>query len=260
MVNRFPYAYVPPGPDDGAPFAASVEVAGCPWADTHRLVRVGLKGREADRHSPGPLAEARTVLLEQPEATTPPTIARGVRVQVEFNPAVVSAYRLIGYENRVTAGEDFNPDSSDAADVVAGHAVTALYEVIPVGAADADPPARPKAGELRYQKPPTMPAEVRGEMLTVKVRYREPGGKFSRLLEFPLTDRGESYARASEDFKFAAAVASFGMILRGSPHRGTATLAGVAELAQAGLGRDEGGYRAEFIGLVQKTRALSGAR
>jgi Ca-activated chloride channel family protein len=198
-------------------------------------------------------------MLEQP-GVTPPTIARGVRVQVEFNPAVVSAYRLIGYENRVSAGEDFNPDSADAGDVAAGQAVTALYEVIPVGAPDAEPPARPKASELRYQRPPTMPAEVRGEMLTVKVRYREPGGKFSRLLEFPLTDRGESYAKASDDFKFAAAVASFGMILRGSPHRGTATLAGVAELAQAGLGRDEGGYRAEFIGLVQKTRALSGAR
>jgi Ca-activated chloride channel family protein len=97
-------------------------------------------------------------------------------------------------------------------------------------------------------------------MLTVKVRYREPEARIRRLLEFPVTDGGTSYTGASEDFKFAAAVASYGMILRVSPHRGAATLAAVAELAQQGLGRDEGGFRAEFLTLVQKTRALTGDR
>jgi len=255
MVNAFRYAYVPPPPDDGSPFAANVEVAGCPWAQGHSLVRVALKAREAD----GKADAAAAVASSDETAAPPPTIARDVRVQVEFNPAVVAAYRLIGFENRVPAANDFFDDSKLAADVGPGHAVTALYEIIPVGAADA-PANRPKVPELRYQKPPTMPPDLRGETLTVKVRYREPDGPITRLLEFPVTDRGASYGGASEDFKFAAAVASYGMILRCSPHRGTATFAAVAELARQGLGRDEGGARAEFLSLVQKTKALTGAR
>jgi hypothetical protein len=252
MVNAFRYAYVPPPPDDGAPFAANVEVAACPWAPRHRLVRIALKAREADA---GPDAAAAVASSDETVAP-PPTVARDARVQVEFNPAVVAAYRLIGYENRVASGYDWVDDAKLAADVGPGHAVTALYEIIPVGAPDA-PANRPKVPELRYQKPPTMPADVRAETLTVKVRYREPDGPITRLLEFPVTDRGASYAGASEDFKFAAAVASYGMILRGSFHRGTATFASVADLARQGLGRDEGGARAEFLALVQKTKALT---
>jgi hypothetical protein len=255
MVNAFRYAYVPPAPDDGSPFAANVEVAGCPWAQGHRLVRVALKAREADDK---PNAAA-AIASSDETAVPPPTVARDVRVQVEFNPAVVAAYRLIGFENRVPAPNDLFDDSKLAADVGPGHAVTALYELIPVGGPDAPANGRLKAPELRYQKPPAVPADVRGETLTVRVRYRDADGPITRLLEFPVTDHGASYTGASEDFKFAAAVASYGMILRCSPHRGASTFAGVADLARQGLGRDEGSARAEFIALVQKTKALTGA-
>jgi len=258
LVNAFPYAYPAPRPDDGTPLAAHVEVAGCPWAPTHRLVRVGLKGVDP---ATTPLASAAEVPVVPVSQTTvkPATVATDVNVLVEFNPAVVSAYRLIGYEN-VVASADASEGDARGGELGAGQTVTALYEIIPVGAPDALVTPRPRADALRYQKPPTLPADVRGEMLTVKVRYREPEARISRLLEFPVTDRGASYTSASEDFKFAAAVASFGMILRASPHRGTATLAAAAELAQQGLGRDEGGSRAEFLSLVQKTRALTGDR
>jgi hypothetical protein len=259
MVNAFSYAYAPPAPSDAVPLTGHVEIAGCPWAPTHRLVRVGLKAREAERPAQDALADASEAPAD-PNAVRPVTVATDVKVQVEFNPAVVAAYRLIGYENHLPMSGDYPDDPKAAGEVVAGQTATALYELIPVGAPDAPPRARPKADELRYQRPPTTPADVRAETLTVKVRYKEPTGPLTRLLEFPLTDRGGSFTQASDDYKFAAAVASYGMILRGSPHKGTSTLAGVTELAQSAMGRDDGGRRAEFLALVQKTRALSGAR
>ena len=201
--------------------------------------------------------EARKVLVEQVNGTLA-TIAKDVKVQVEFNPAKVQAYRLIGYENRLLKKEDFNNDRVDAGDVGAGHTVTALYEVIPVGV-EWKPEATVDA--LKYQqpadaKPKIQDAKPSEELLTVKIRYKAPEGEASRLLEFPLTDRGEAFADASADFKFAAAVAGFGMVLRDSPHRGSATLDDVARWAAEGTASDAGGYRGEFISLVKRAEEI----
>jgi Ca-activated chloride channel family protein len=204
--------------------------------------------------------EARKALVEQAGGTLV-TIAKDVKIQVEFNPAVVQAYRLIGYENRLLAKEDFNNDKVDAGEIGAGHTVTALYEVVPVGV-----PMPETGGEvdpLKYEKPAerTRKSESRiqtsksAEMLTVKVRYKEPAGDVSSKLEFPLVDSGRAFAEASVDFKFAAAVASFGMILRESPHRGVTDFAQVAAWAREGTGSDAGGYRGEFLGLVEQAKA-----
>jgi Ca-activated chloride channel family protein len=196
------------------------------------------------------LAEARKALVEQAGGTLM-TIAKDVKIQVEFNPAVVAAYRLIGYENRLMAKEDFNNDQVDAGDIGAGHTVTALYEVVPAGA---EMPATGTVDALKYQLPGNQKSKIEnqksGEMLTVKIRYKDPAGDVSSKLEFPLRDGGAAFASASPDFKFAAAVAAFGMVLRDSPHKGTSTLADVTAWAREGLEDDAGGYRAEFITLV----------
>jgi hypothetical protein len=230
LVNHFPYHYAPPTGD--APFAANLEVAGAPWAPEHRLVRIGLKGREA--------------------GGTPVTIAKDVKIQVEFNPAQVSAYRLIGYENGLPASQDFNGDKVDAGDIGVGHTVTALYEVVPAG-------VEPDADPLKYQKPVAAndaPAAKGPEMLTVSIRYNEPAGEVGSKLEFPLVDAGARFADASPDFKFAAAVAGFGMMLRDSPHLDQLTLANIAEWGRAGLDQDAGGYRSEFLSLVGEAGSL----
>lgn len=200
------------------------------------------------------LHEARKVLVEQMNGTLV-TIAKDVKVQVEFNPAQVSAYRLIGYENRLLRKEDFNDDTKDAGEIGAGHTVTALYEIVPPGRALASPAVDP----LKYQKPARpSPEPASKELLTVKLRYKQPDGDKSSLIERPVTDKGAGYAAASRDFKFAAAVAAFGMVLRDSPHKGSATLDGVLELADEGRGPDRSGYRTEFLSLVKKAQALGG--
>ena len=205
-------------------------------------------------------AEARKVLVEQMSGTLV-TIAKDVKAQVEFNPAKVESYRLIGYENRILAREDFNDDKKDAGEIGAGHTVTALYELVPAdgGAPDQPPANAPPVDALKYQKSATVTTGSL-ELLTVKLRYKEPDGATSKLIEFPITDGGATYAKASGDFKFAAAVAAFGMILRDSPHKGTATLPAVMELAQEGVGKDEGNYRAEFLNLVQKAKSIKEAQ
>jgi Ca-activated chloride channel family protein len=202
--------------------------------------------------------EARRVLAEQVNGTLA-TIAKDVKLQVEFNPARVQAYRLIGYENRQLKKEDFNNDRIDAGEIGAGHTVTAFYEVIPVGV-DWKPESAVDA--LKYQRPVGSPLAndesrpralpTSNELLTVKLRYKAPEGDASRLLEFPLIDRGGAFAGASPDFKFAAAVAGFGMVLRDSPHRGATTLDQVARWAEEGTGPDAGGYRHEFLSLVKR--------
>jgi Ca-activated chloride channel family protein len=203
------------------------------------------------------LAEAKKTLVEQAGGTLV-TIAKDVKIQVEFNPAVVQAYRLIGYENRLLAKEDFNNDKVDAGEVGAGHTVTALYEVVPVGGEM--PADMPTVDALKYQRPEAPSSKLQtsnlGEMLTVKIRYKEPTGDRSNLLEFPLRDTGMAFANASQDFKFAAAVAAFGMVLRDSPHKGVATLGQVERWARDGLGNDAGGYRSEFLGLVGRAQHL----
>ncbi len=193
--------------------------------------------------------EAEKLLVAQVNGTLV-TVAKDVKVQVEFNPARVAAYRLIGYESRRLAKEDFNNDAVDAGELGAGHTVTALYEIVPAG--QALPGAAP-VDDLKYRStdaegPPTTAGS--NELLTVKVRFKEPAGDVSRKLEFPLTDSGLAFTAASSDFKFAAAVAGFGMVLRESSYRGTITWADVTTWAQAGLADDAGGYRSEFLALI----------
>ena len=202
-------------------------------------------------------AEARRLLVEQAGGTLV-TVAKDVKVQVEFNPARVAAYRLVGYENRLLRKEDFANDKIDAGDMGSGHTVTALYEVVPVGEGDAATLSGPGVEPLKYQRPSGVAQTVAAdsELLSVKVRYKEPAGQESRRLEFPLLDRGATWALASEDFKFAASVAAFGMVLRESPHRGTATLAEVRRWAADGMAADVGGYRQEFLGLVDRAATV----
>jgi Ca-activated chloride channel family protein len=219
--------------------------------------------------------EGRKVLVEQMSGSLV-TIAKDVKIQIEFNPAQIASYRLLGYENRVLAAADFHNDKKDAGEIGAGHTVTALYELVPVGAKAAA--AAPQVGEpLKYQATGDrgqgtdgvgnalrgVPESARltdaaasGELLTLKLRYKEPDGVESRMVEFPLQDRGGSFHAASRDLQFAAAVAGFGMILRGSEHRGSASLAAVAEIAAGALADDAGGYRTEFLDLVRRAQAL----
>jgi Ca-activated chloride channel family protein len=196
------------------------------------------------------LQEARKVLVSQASGTLI-TIAKDVKIQVEFNPAAVAAYRLIGYENRLLRKEDFNDDAKDAGDIGAGHTVTALYEIVPVGQAIDLPTMDP----LKYQAAATTQG-AGDEMLTVKLRYKEPDGQTSQLISLAVRDDAQAGQAPSDDFRFAAAVAGFGMILRDSKHVGNYTLAAVEELASAARGQDAEGYRAEFIRLVKAAREL----
>jgi len=195
--------------------------------------------------------EARKVLVEEMGGTLL-TIAKDVKLQVEFNPTRVRAYRLIGYENRRLADADFDDDTRDAGELGAGHSVTALYEVIPVGV-ESETTVR-QVAPLRYgTEDVTSRATDSDELLFVKLRYKEPDGAESRLLTHVVPDR---VTGASADLRFAAAVAAFGMVLRESEHCGTWGLADVAELAMSGVGRDEAGYRADFLGLVETASRL----
>jgi Ca-activated chloride channel family protein len=199
--------------------------------------------------------EAHKVLVEQMNGTLV-TIAKDVKIQIEFNPAHVQSYRLIGYEKRMLQNKDFNDDTKDAGEIGAGHTVTALYEIVPVGSV-----IRPVSNDLKYQptvkpEPPVRIANASPEMLTLKLRFKQPEGNESKLLEFPYTSDNHTYRRASSDFKFATAVASFGMILRNSEYKAGANLDTVLELAEESKGTDEQGYRAEFINLVKKAKAL----
>ena len=200
------------------------------------------------------LREARKVLVEQLTGSTI-TVAKDVKLQVEFNPATVGNYRLIGYENRVMAAEDFRDDTKDAGEIGAGHSVTALYEIMPRGVA----PGR-GAEPLKYQQQPEPPvltdtdSEPSDDLLTVKLRWKQPEGSASSLKEFPLADRGGAFANASDDLRFASAVASFGMLLRDSKESGVMTYKKIGRIAGDSLGADPGGYRAEFTDLVRKVR------
>jgi len=198
------------------------------------------------------IKEARKVLVKEMGGTLI-TIAKDVKIQVEFNPAKVAAYRLIGYENRMLRKEDFRDDTKDAGEIGAGHTVTALYQVVPVGVEI----GAAFAGELKYQKPAALTDAARGdEIMTVKLRYKKPDGEKSTLMSFPVADPGRKLSQATQDFRFAAAVASFGMILRDSKHKGAYTLEAVLELAGSAKGDDTEGYRAEFLQLVESARKL----
>ncbi|HEX8560608.1 MAG TPA: VWA domain-containing protein, partial [Pyrinomonadaceae bacterium] len=198
-------------------------------------------------------AEAERALVEQ-AAGTLATIARDVKIQVEFNPRLVAGYRLVGYENRLLAVRDFNDDRKDAGEVGAGHSVTALYEVVPAG----QRVENPGVDELKYSRPVEVARGAGGgELLTVKLRYKEPDGDASRPLNVGVPDRLASYRNASENFRFAAAVAEFGMLLRDSRYKGQSSYDGAAELARAALGADLRGHRAEFVRLVETAKGIS---
>jgi secreted protein with Ig-like and vWFA domain len=201
------------------------------------------------------MSEARKVLVEQMGGTLV-TIAKDVKIQVEFNPARVAAYRLIGYENRMLAAEDFNDDKKDAGEIGSGHTVTALYEIVPAGGKVDTPAVDPLKYQAAAQPPADKPAG--NELLTVKLRYKEPDGDTSKRLEFPVVDAGAAFGKASPDFQFAAAVASLGMLLRGSEYKGTATYDAVLEIATAAKGDDPHGYRAELLEMVRRAKTLAG--
>jgi Ca-activated chloride channel family protein len=185
------------------------------------------------------------------------TVAKDVKIQVEFNPAVVQAYRLLGYENRLLADEDFNDDTKDAGEMGSGHSVTALYEIIPAGAPNDGTIRRPDS--LRYQTN----VAPRGQLGTrelgfVKVRYKTPDGDRSRLLSQPIAATGSE--TMSPDFRFQQAVAEFGLLLKGSAYRGSASFEDVIAAARASLGPDPDGYRAEFVRLAAAAQSLGLAR
>lgn len=193
------------------------------------------------------LAEARKTLVREMGATLL-TIAKDVKIQVEFNPAHVGAYRLIGYENRILQSQDFNDDKKDAGELGAGHSVTALYEIIPPG--EEIPGASVDA--LKYQTTSTRSAG--GELATVKLRYKAPDGETSQLLTRTVSNAVEP--RMSDNLQMASAVAQFGLLLRDSPNKGTSSFESVVQLAEAVAGRDQD--RRDFLSLVARARQISG--
>ncbi|MFI5356664.1 MAG: von Willebrand factor type A domain-containing protein [Opitutales bacterium] len=216
LLNTFHYGYPPPSA--GEAFAASLEVAAAPWAPEHRLVWIGLNARVAG----------------EPGAT----VARDVQLQVAFNPAHVATYRLIA-DGDGRLSMNAMADGRDSGDeFTSGETVTVLYEIVPVR-------AMTPAGEAEH-----------GQLLTFRVNYREPGAGGPQHREFPLPDRGGSFAAASADFKFAAAVAGFGMVLRDSPFKGTATLAKVEDWTLPGVGAEFGDEREAFVALVRRAQPL----
>jgi Ca-activated chloride channel family protein len=199
------------------------------------------------------LAEARKVLVSEAGGTLV-TIAKDVKIQVELNPRRVAAYRLIGYENRLLRAEDFADDRKDAGEIGAGHTVTALYEVVPAGV----PTSLPGVDPLRYQQPALLEGAAAGdELLTVKLRYKQPDGDASRLLATSVRDVP---APASENVRFAAAVAEFAMLLRDSEHKGGSSWAQALALVEGARGGDPGGYREAFVDLVRRAEELSTRR
>ena len=197
------------------------------------------------------LTEARKVLVTEFGGTLF-TIAKDVKLQVEFNPARVQAYRLIGYENRKLNDEDFNNDRKDAGDLGSGHTVTALYEVIPVGVRS----DFYSIDKLKYQSGKSDPVLTNSnEWLTVKLRYKDPDDSRSKLLEHVLAGNPVAFDQSSENFRWAASVAAFGMLLTESQYVEGWNFRRVAELAEDARGRDREGYRSEFINLV-KTHGL----
>lgn len=201
------------------------------------------------------ITEAKKVLVNEFGGTLF-TIAKDVKLQIEFNPAKVQGYRLIGYENRMLAKEDFNDDKKDAGELGSGHTVTALYEIIPTGVQS---DFLKKVDTLKYQSniTPLSKTSHSNEMMTVKFRYKAPDGDVSKLIEHPVLDDQTAIAKTSDNFRFAASVAQFGMLLRNSEFRSDANYADVLVLARNAKGSDEEGYRSEFIRLVESAKLLA---
>jgi Ca-activated chloride channel homolog len=197
------------------------------------------------------VTEARKTLVNEFGGTLF-TIAKDVKLQLEFNPSKVKAYRLIGYENRLLKSEDFNNDKKDAGEIGSGHTVTALYEIIPVGvkseAFDVDP--------LKYQKTPAT-SSTTDELLIIKVRYKKPTGDVSNLMVHAVNDSNKTLEQASDNFRFAASVAAFGMLLRDSDHVKNYSYDELVSLSQSAKGKDDDGFRAEFINMAKSFGLIS---
>jgi Ca-activated chloride channel family protein len=201
------------------------------------------------------IKEARKVFVKEMRATLF-TIAKDVKIQVEFNPLKVKAFRLVGYENRKLANEDFDDDKKDAGELGAGHTVTALYELIPT---DSDSEEKVKtSGQLKYQESTIKTyAKNTQEAMTIKFRYKPPKLNKSILIETPVTDKDTPLEKTSDNFRFSSAVAGFGMLLRDSAFKGTLTYKDILDMAKGAKGKDKEGYRTEFIELVKTCTLLS---
>ncbi|WP_449439888.1 YfbK domain-containing protein [Pedobacter steynii] len=200
------------------------------------------------------ITEARKVLVNEFGGTLF-TIAKDVKLQIEFNPSKVQSYRLIGYENRMLKAKDFNDDQKDAGELGSGHTVTALYEVIPVGVKST---FSGSVDDLKYQsnsKPVVLGNSK--ELLTVKLRYKHPDGSVSKLIEQPVIDTSVPFNKTSNNFRFSAAVAEFGMLLRQSDFRQNSSFDQVIRNAQNAVGNDNEGYRSEFIKLAKSAKLLA---
>lgn len=184
------------------------------------------------------------------------TIAKDVKIQIEFNPVHVQAYRLIGYENRALRNDEFNDDKKDAGDMGSGHTVTAIYEIVPKGAQTSYVSA---TDALKYQQNNAPSTNNSDEMMTVKVRYKKPDSEKSVLFDLPVKATSVAFEKCSENLRFASAVAEFGLLLRGSEYKGKATYADVIQRARGASGKDEEGYRSEFVQLVKVAQSLDGS-
>lgn len=201
------------------------------------------------------LQEANRVLVQEFGGTLF-TVAKDVKLQLEFNPAHVQAYRLVGYESRLLSKEDFNDDTKDAGEMGAGHTVTALYEVIPTGV---ESNVYPQVDALKYQKVAKAKVSTKfnssPELLTVKLRYKQPDGNKSVKMELPVIDNGKN--NVSSDMRFASAVAMFAQLLKGSDFKGTATYQQAIDLAKSGIVNDDNGYKAEFVRLAEIVKSMN---
>ncbi len=248
LVNYF--RYDDPQPTGDVPFAVRVEAADCPWGRDHRLVRIAVVAQDL----PATGAERGRAA----QASSPPLIANDVRVQLEFIPARVASYRLIGYDGPPVAGKKTDGGLATGLGFTAGQTVTALYEVVPAK------PSKPAVVDAPTPKAHRTPVrdltaiDASSALLTVRLRYQRPGAEAYRLLEVPWTDPGQSFDASSRDFRFAAAVAAFGMALRGSQYRGDITVEAIERIADSARGEDR--QRAEFVDLVRRARQLGAGR
>ena len=202
------------------------------------------------------ILEAKKVFVTQMGGTLN-TIAKDVKIQIEFNPSYVKGYRLIGYESRILAKEDFNNDKKDAGELGSGHTVTALYEIIPPEAAGGE---LHSVDSLRYQQNVASNTSYKsGEAMMVKFRYKRPSDSTSKLMEHPVTQTPGSIAEASNNLRFAAAVAEFGMLLRDSKFKAEASVQKTLTFAKQSKAEDIEGYRAEFIKLIEAYQLLDKA-
>ena len=210
------------------------------------------KGNGNHAYIDGP-SEAKKVLVNEFGGTLF-TIAKDVKLQLEFNPTKVAAYRLIGYENRMLNKEDFNNDAKDAGELGSGHTVTALYEIVPVGVQNE---FEEKVDLLKYVHNDAVKPYQSDELMTVKFRYKDPQGDVSKLIEHPVSAQPVKFESASENLRFAAAVAETGLILLKSEFKQNANLKDALRIAAGAIGRDKEGYRAEFLSLVGKANSLT---